>query len=322
MKQPRIAVVGCGYWGQNLVRKFSELDVLTAICDTNSEQAKKIASLYANSSIMNMDEIAESPEIDGVVLASPAALHAAHVTQFLMAGKHVFVEKPIALSLEDAKQLQRLSDEKNRILMVGHILQYHPAYLKLKDLVQKDTLGKLQYVYSNRLNIGKVRTEENVLWSFAPHDISMILGLIPDPIKTIRATGSNCLKKENSDFAIVNLTFETSVQAHLFVSWLNPFKEQKLIAIGDKAMAVFDDTQDWEKKLQLYPHEVKLENHIPVVKKSEPTPIVIDQEEPLKKECEHFIECIQMGTPPRTNATEAIRVLEVLSKAQASMEAL
>ena len=320
MEKSKIAVVGCGYWGQNLVKKFAELKVLSAICDTNAEQAKKIAFLHGNPPIMTMEEIAQSQEIDGVVLASPAVLHAAHVTQFLTAGKHVFVEKPIALNLKDAQKLQELSKQKKCILMVGHILQYHPAYLKLKELVKNDTLGELKYVYSNRLNIGKIRVEENVLWSFAPHDISMILGLIPDPIEKVHGTGSNCLNKSISDFTLVNFTFKTGVQAHLFVSWLNPFKEQKLIAIGDKAMAVFDDTLDWPQKLQLYSHEVTLENDFPVIKKAEAIPVPIVQEEPLKKECEHFLECIKQGTPPRTDAAEAIRVLEVLSMAQKSMD--
>lgn len=317
---PRIAVIGCGYWGQNLVRKFAELKVLSAVCDTNPDQSQKIASLNGNPPVLTLEEIATSSEIDGVVIASPAILHATHVTQFLKANKHVFVEKPLALNLEDAEKLKCLAQEKNRILMVGHILQYHPAFLKLKELLTNNSLGTIQYVYSNRLNIGKVRTEENVLWSFAPHDLTMILGLIPDPIKKVYATGASCLKSTNTDIANVHLEFNTGVKAHIFVSWLNPFKEQKLIVVGDKAMAVFDDTLDWEKKLQLYSHEVKIEGPLSFVNKAEPTPIALTQEEPLKNECEHFLECIIKNSQPRTDATEAIRVLKVLSQAQASLE--
>ncbi len=320
MKNPKIAVIGCGYWGQNLVRKFAELGALAALCDASKEQAKKIASLYGNPPLMTMEDIAQSKEIDGVVIASPAALHAAHVTQFLTAGKHVFVEKPLALSLDDAQKLQQLSEQKKCILMIGHLLQYHPAYLKLKALIQNNTLGTLKYIYSNRLNVGKIRAEENVLWSFAPHDISMILGLVSSPIERISATGAYCINDTISDFATVNITFKKSIQAHLFVSWLNPFKEQKLIVVGDKGMAVFDDTQEWSQKLQIYPHEITQQEGFSIIKKVEATPIALNPDEPLKKECEHFLECIKKGTSPITNAAEAIRVLEVLSMAQESMD--
>ena len=152
MIHTKIAVVGCGYWGQNLVRKFFELGVLSAICDTSLQQAEKIAALYGNIPVLSMDEIAASQDINGVVIASPAALHGAHIKKFILAGKHVFVEKPLALDLDEAKELQQLAKEHGRILMVGHLLQYHPAYLKLKEFVQDGSLGKIQYIYSNRLS--------------------------------------------------------------------------------------------------------------------------------------------------------------------------
>ena len=317
---PRIAVIGCGYWGKNLVRKFSELGALAAICDANQDQAEKIAEMHGNPPIKSMDEIASSAEIDGVAIASPAVFHAEHATTFLQANKHVFVEKPLALNIEDVPKLRDLANQKNRILMVGHILQYHPAFQKLKEIIAQGKLGTLQYVYSHRLNVGKVRTEENVLWSFAPHDVTMLLSLVPSRVNHVYATGANCLDKTNSDIVNVHMEFENKVRAHVFVSWLNPFKEQKLVAVGDKAMAVFDDTLDWDQKLQLYTHDVRIENGTPIVNKVEPTAIPVKQEEPLKKECQHFIDCISTNTQPLTDASESLEVLNVLNHAQSSLE--
>lgn len=318
----KIAVVGCGYWGQNLVRKFFELGALSAICDENAQQAEKMANLYGNPSILSMEEIEHSPDIDGVVLASPAMLHANHAERFLKAGKHVFVEKPLALTLEDAKRIEKIAQEQQRILMVGHILQYHPAYIALRELTQQGSLGKLRYVYSNRLSLGKVRVEENVLWSFAPHDISMILGLIQAPIESVHAVGSSHLSKDIQDVTTLNLTFSEGYKAHIFVSWLHPFKEQKLVVVGEKGMAVFDDVQDWKNKLKIYRHQAEVKNKLPIVVKDEGAAVKLDEKEPLKQECQHFINCIQTGQSPITDAREAIKVLEILSLAQVSLDAV
>lgn len=319
-RTPKIAVIGCGYWGKNLVRKFAELGVLSAICDANPEQAQKMSDLHGNPSIKTMDEIANSPEIDGIAIASPAVFHTEHATKFLNANKHVFVEKPLALNMKDAQQLTSLANEKKRILMVGHILQYHPVFIKLKEMVNEGHIGKLQYVYSHRLNVGKVRTEENVLWSFAPHDLTMILGLVQNPVDKVFATGANCLDPSNSDIVNVHIDFDNKVKAHVFVSWLNPFKEQKFVAVGDKAMIVFDDTLEWEKKLQVYNHDVRIEAGVPIVNKADPVSISVVQEEPLKNECQHFIDCILNDRQPLTDANESLEVLNVLSQAQSSLE--
>ncbi|HXF90891.1 MAG TPA: Gfo/Idh/MocA family oxidoreductase, partial [Candidatus Nitrosotenuis sp.] len=186
----KVAVIGCGYWGKNLVRNFYEIGVLAAISDANETQAQAISRQFNNVPILTFEQIAESQDIQGVVVASPAALHAQHVRYFLEANKHVFVEKPLALDLRHAKELHELAQQKGRILMVGHLLQYHSAYLKLKEMVAQNVLGKLRYVYSNRLSTGKIRQEENVWWSFAPHDISMILGLVQEPLVQVQASAS------------------------------------------------------------------------------------------------------------------------------------
>ena len=319
MKNYKVAVIGCGYWGKNLVRKFSELGSLAAICDTDKTQARNIAKLYGNVPIMDMEEISMNTTIDGVAIASPAIFHAEHVKKFLKAGKHVFVEKPLALNLNDAIALQELADQQKLILMVGHIVQYHPAYIQLKNFIKNGTLGNLKYIYSNRLNIGKIRTEENVFWSFAPHDISMVLGLTNDPIAEVKTEGLNFFNNNISDLATINFKFKTGLKAHIFVSWINPFKEQKLVVIGDKSMAVFDDSLDWLDKLRLYSHDITFKNGVPLVQKAEATPIRLNPEEPLKKECEHFLECIEKRITPQTDAAEAIRVLQVLTMVQESL---
>ena len=204
--------------------------------------------------------------------------------------------------------------------MVGHLLWYHPVVLKLKSLVDAGYLGRINYIYSNRLNLGKLRREENVLWSFAPHDVSVILGLLGEFPNEIQARGGNFLHKELADTTVSLLNFSSGVQAHIFVSWLHPFKEQKLVVVGDKRMAVFDDTADWRNKLLLYPHNIEWRENIPVAQKAEAESIQVEQEEPLRAECQHFLECIAKRNTPRTSAEEGLRVLRVLNACQKSME--
>ncbi len=316
----RVAVIGCGYWGKNLVRNFYELGALGAISDASEVQALEISRQFNNIPILSFEQIAASSDIQGVVIASPAALHAQHVRYFLEANKHVFVEKPLALDINHAKDLGELAKQKGRTLMVGHLLQYHPAYLKLKELVAENTLGNLRYVYSNRLSTGKIRSEENVWWSFAPHDISMILGLVKSPLAQVQASSSTFVTPNISDFTTTHFIFENGVKAHVFVSWLHPFKEQKLVVVGDKAMAVFDDCESWPNKLTVYHHDLDVSGKVPVIQKGLGQSIEIEVQEPLRQECEHFLACIKGQIQPRTDAQEGIRVLEVLSLAEESLK--
>ena len=253
----RVGVVGCGYWGRNLVRVFHELGVLCAVCDVDVALATEFSAEYSVPSLEWM-EIIEDSSIDAVAIATPAAGHSTQALQLLQAGKHVFVEKPLALHSYEAEEIIALANQGERVLMVGHLLQYHPAFLALRDLTEADKLGRLQYIYSNRLNFGKVRREENVFWSFAPHDISMILSLTGEMPNSISAKGASYLHKVIADVTNTYLTFPSGVNAHIFVSWLHPFKEQKLIVVGSEGMAVFDDMKGWGEKLQLYPHRRKV----------------------------------------------------------------
>lgn len=313
-QNPKIAVLGCGYWGKNIVRNMAEIGVLGAVCDYDPGLAETFSKQYSVPA-MTMDEVMAASDIDGVAIAMPAALHYDAARRALEAGKDVFVEKPLALDVSDAQALCALARRKNAVLMVGHLLQYHPAYLELKRMIAAGELGRLQYIYSNRLNLGKIRREEDVLWSFAPHDISMILGLAGAEPDHVSAVGSFTLHQSIADVTTTHLSFASGLKAHVFVSWLHPFKEQKLVAIGDKAMVVFDDGQPWESKLVLYRHNIGWQGDLPVPNKADGNPVALTRSEPLRDECSHFTECIRTRATPRTNGEEGVRVLSVLAAA-------
>lgn len=316
----RVGVVGSGYWGRNLVRNFAELGSLACICDANAEVASSLAALYA-SRPMAFDELLADASIPAVAIAAPAALHADLARAALRAGKHVFVEKPLALRVDDAEKLCDLAEARRLTLMVGHLLQYHPAFIKLHQLVREGELGRLRYFYSNRLNLGKVRREEDILWSFAPHDLSMILSLADEVPDSIAAKASYFLHAKIADVTVTHMGFPSGKQAHVFVSWLHPFKEQKLVVVGDKAMAVFDDGEPWERKLLLYPHRIEWRDEAPVPHRADARPVPLEQGEPLRIECQHFLECVASGQTPRTNGREGVRVLRVLEQATETLKA-
>jgi len=316
---PKIAVIGCGSWGQNLVRNFAELGALAAVSDRNPGVEQK-ESARTGVPARPTVEILSDPAITAVVIAAPAEAHGALVEEALRADKHVFVEKPLALDVSVAERLCQLSAERGRILMVGHLLRYHPAFLRLQELAAKGRLGRIQYIASSRLNLGKFRSEENTLWSFAPHDISMILALLGDQIESVLATGHNYLHKAIADVTTTHIKFASGQAAHIHVSWLHPFKEQRLVVVGEKGMAVFDDGCDWPEKLRIYPHTVEWREGRPTPVKGAAETVALDPFEPLRLECQHFIECLQNGNRPRTDGAEGLRVLRVLDAAQRSMD--
>ncbi|PWC55372.1 oxidoreductase [Azospirillum sp. TSO22-1] len=316
----RVAVIGCGHWGKNLVRNFHQLGALAAVHDADPGHAADIGARHGGVPARGFEEILADPEIPAVAIAAPAEAHYRLARAALLAGKHAFVEKPLALAVEEAEELCRLAEAQGRVLMVGHLLQYHPAFLKLKAMVAAGELGRLQYVYSNRLNLGKVRREENILWSFAPHDISMILALVGNRPEEVLATGAAYLHKVIADVTTTHITFAGGEQAHVFVSWLHPFKEQKLVVVGDGGMAVFDDSLPWASKLVVYPHRIDWVDGMPVPAKADATPVALEEAEPLRAECLHFLECAAGGRRPRTDGAEGLRVLRVLQAAQRSMD--
>lgn len=319
-KEIGIAVAGTGYWGKNLVRNYAELGMLSAICDSNLQVLDNLKSKYPDvKCTTDYGEVLNDPEIKGVVIASPAATHFSLAREALLSGKDVFVEKPLALNVSEAEELKDIAHENSLILMVGHLLQYHPAFIKLKELIRDGDLGRIHYIYSNRLSFGKIRREEDILWSFAPHDISMILTLAQEDPEYVMATGGFYLHKKIADVTTTHLEFPSGLKAHVFVSWLHPFKEQMLVVVGEKNMAVFNDTLPWNGKLQLYPHDIQWQDGIPIPEKKEAKQVILTEAEPLKAECRHFIECIKERKQPITDANEGIEVLKILKASQDSL---
>lgn len=319
--EPSIALIGSGYWGKNLARNFYELGALKLICDKNESLLSHFKNQYREvETCVALNDVLSREDIRGIVIATPAETHYTLAREALFKGKHVFAEKPLALDEKEGRELIELARDRNVVLMVGHLLQYHPVFVRLKDLASAGELGRINYIYSHRLNLGKIRREENILWSFAPHDISMILSLTGEEPETVYATGGNYLHKKIADVTSTHLAFPSGLRSHIFVSWLHPFKEQKLVVVGDKKMAVFDDTQPWEDKLLIYPHQIHWEKNAPVPVKADPERVDIPESEPLRNECEHFLHCILHGQDPITDGTEGLRVLKILNMAQRSLD--
>jgi len=316
----KVAVLGCGYWGQNLVRNFASLGVLHAVCDPSETGRAKARELSADAHIYSeMEAALDDPNIDAVVIATPAETHVPLIKAAIERGKDVFVEKPLAVHYHDGLAMMRLADQHQRILMVGHLLEYHPAVEKLSALISSGELGKLQYIYSNRLNFGKVRIEENALWSFAPHDIAVILRLMGEEPLEVTCSGGSYLTPNLADVTVSCLHFRTGIRAHVFVSWLNPFKEQKLVVVGNQKMAVFNDTNK-DDKLVLFNQHVDMLDRQPILSKGENETVLLAQEEPLRRECQHFLDCIATRSQPLTNAKSAVKVLRVLQACQISLQ--
>jgi UDP-2-acetamido-3-amino-2,3-dideoxy-glucuronate N-acetyltransferase len=313
-----VAVIGCGYWGRNLVRTFAQLGELVAVVDPATEVAAALAAEHG-ARARELGDVLADPEVRAVAIAAPARQHAELALAAIAAGKHVFVEKPLALRVEDAEEVVAAADSAGVTLMVGHLLQYHPAFLALVDLVERGELGDLRYLYSNRLNLGKIRREENILWSFAPHDLSMLLALVGEEPDEVVAVGSTFLSTGVPDVTTTHLRFPSGPEAHVFVSWLHPFKEQRLVVVGSDAMAVLDDVEPWDSKLVVYRHGVEWDGGVPVPVKADGEPVALRQDEPLRLECEHFLSSVRDGTAPRTDGREGLRVLRVLSAAQQSL---
>ncbi|MBN2688432.1 MAG: Gfo/Idh/MocA family oxidoreductase, partial [Deltaproteobacteria bacterium] len=322
-EQKEIAVIGAGYWGKNLVRNFKHLGALKTICDGDKASQKLMKESYPEIDVTDdFITVLNDPEIRAIVIATPAALHYHFADKALRAGKDVFVEKPLSLTYKDGEKLVRMAAEKNKIVFVGHILQYHAAVVALKEFIKDGRIGRLQYIYSRRLSLGKIRREENILWSFAPHDISVILGITGEEPCFIDSVGNNFLHARIPDVTMTNLKFPSGIGAHIFVSWLNPYKEQKLVIVGSEGMLVFDDTEPVEKKLVHYPHTIKWQNGFPVPDKAEGIPVDLSQtwKEPLLAECEAFLTAIETRTPPITSGDEGLRVLKILETSQQSLE--
>ncbi len=323
MTEKNIAVIGAGYWGKNLVRNFHQLGVLKVICDADRKIQSQMHKDYPDVSCVDkFDSLLNDPSLTAVVVATPAVTHFPLAAKALEAGKHVFIEKPLAVTHDEGRQLVELARSVGKIIFVGHILHYHQGVVKLKAMIADGKIGRLQYIYSRRLSLGKIRREENILWSFAPHDISLILSLVGEDPSYVDAVGSNFLHASIADVTMTNLKFPSGIGAHVFVSWLNPFKEQRLVVVGSQGMLVFDDTKAVDEKLVLYPHIINWKNGLPIAEKAEAVAVGLSDQwvEPLNAECRAFIQSITTGQQPFTSGEEGLRVLHILELSQASMK--
>lgn len=313
-----IALIGAGHWGKNHLKNLVNLGVLHSVLETNEEHIRQRRKDYPDVTYVT-DEAAvlDNPDVKAVVIAAPAEFHFQLTKKYLEAGKDVLVEKPMALTVSEGSLLVELAGKLGRILMVGHILLYHPAVIKLKELIDAGELGDIRYIYSNRLNIGKLRAEENVLWSFAPHDISLILMLLNgrEPVD-VDAHGGAYVKRGIFDTTLTTLEFDNGIKGHIFVNWLHPFKEQKLVVVGRDKMAVFNGVSK-DEQLLLYPHTIDfIEGDIPVARKAESINVEIEAKEPLKEELLHFIHSVETRETPKTDGIEGLNVLKILEKAE------
>jgi UDP-2-acetamido-3-amino-2,3-dideoxy-glucuronate N-acetyltransferase len=319
-KKVAVGLAGCGYWGRNLARNLHQMGQLAAVCDPSAKILKEVKAAYKGvRTCSKIEDLLGDAKIKAVAIAAPAAQHYEVAKRALLAGKDVFVEKPLALRVPEAEELVELAARRKRILMIGHILEYHPAIQKLKDFVDSGELGDIHYIYSNRLNLGKVRQEENILWSFAPHDISVILLLTGAMPVWASTSGESYLQHDVADVTMTSLAFPGKARAHIFVSWLHPFKEQKLVVIGSRKMAVFDDVVK-EGKLKIFDKGIEWKNGQPVTRQTAESTLFFPETEPLREELAHFVDCVRSRKKPRTDGENGLRVLRVLDACQRSVE--
>ncbi len=311
-----IAVIGCGYWGKNLVRNFARLGALRMVCDLTPQGRQAARELAPQAEIVDSPAKVFASDIEGIVIATPAETHHALGRQALEAGKDLLCEKPLSLTCEDGADLVKTAAALKRILMVGHVLEYHPGIIRLSELIRGNELGKIYYIYSNRLSLGKIRREENILWSFAPHDIAVILRLVGSLPFQVVACGGSYLQPNVADVTVTQLLFDNGVRAHIYVSWLHPFKEQRLVVVGSKKMASFNDV---DKQLILYDQHVELKDRELVPVKGQGQAIAYAEDEPLLLECQAFLEAIASRQPPITDGASALKALRVLDAAQRSL---
>jgi predicted dehydrogenase len=322
----RIGVAGLGYWGPNLARNFAGISgaELRWCCDADEAARARVAPLFPGVSLTgSLDDLLEDPELDAIVLATPVPSHAELAVRVLEAGKHCFVEKPLAQSVAAAERAVAAAEAAGKILMVGHLLEYHPGVLKLKELTDGGELGEIYYIYGNRLNLGKLRADENALWSLGAHDVSVLLALAGEEPIEVMARGESYVRPGVEDVVFCFLRFPSGLSAHLHLSWLDPHKERRFTVVGSKRMATFDDMA-LEGKVTIYDKgfdEATVGYGEYITRSGDSFSPRLSSVEPLRLECEHFVECVATGATPRSDGRSGLRVVRVLEELQNSLDA-
>jgi UDP-2-acetamido-3-amino-2,3-dideoxy-glucuronate N-acetyltransferase len=320
---PSIAVLGCGAWGANHVRVFEQLGALRVACDADQARLAELKAVHPDVETGSDPAfVLARHDITAVVVATPPATHAELALEALEAGKDVLVEKPMALSIEDGQRLVETAERARRVLAVGHLMEYHPAVRRLQELIAEGALGRVREIYAHRLNLGKIRLVESALWNLATHDVAIMQRLLGTTPQEVSCSASQGVRAGVADSTLTTLRFPGDVRAHSFASWLHPFKEHRLVVVGDRHMAVFDDTADWPAKLVLYPHRVDwIDGQLPLAQRGEAVPVPLTPAEPLRAQAEAFLEACGTGQPPMADGHEGLAVLRVLDAAQRSSEA-
>jgi predicted dehydrogenase len=321
----RVGVAGLGYWGPNLARNLAAIPgcELAWLCDAEERARAKAGASFPGARVTGaLEDLLGDEQLDAIVLATPVATHAELAVAVLDAGKHCFVEKPLATRSADAEQAVAAAARAGRILMVGHLLEYHPAVARLKELIASEELGSLYYIYGNRLNLGKLRADENALWSLGAHDVSVALHLIgEEPVQCV-AQGASYVREDVQDVVFCYLRFPSGVVAHLHLSWLDPHKERRITVVGARRMATFDDMLI-EGKLTIYDKGFDEDTRSwgeYIARSGDIFSPRIPNVEPLRVECEHFVECVRTGSKPRSDGHSGLRVVRVLEALQHSLE--
>jgi predicted dehydrogenase len=322
----RVGIVGMGYWGPNLARNFATLESceLAWCCELDEEKRRHWESAYPQARFTSdFDDLLDDPDLAAIAIATPGSTHAAMGQRVLEAGKNCFVEKPLAHDTESAEQLTRLADERGLVLMVGHLLCYHPGVRQLADLIGRGELGRVRYVHSQRLNLGKLRTDENALWSLGAHDVSVLLELADGAPVEVSARGEGFMREDVEDVVFAHIRFDSGLVSHLHLSWLDPHKVRRITVVGSERMATLDDMA-LERKLSIWDNSFASlsDTYGEYITRSGPvhSPMVLNTE-PLRLECTHFIECLRTGERPHTDGAAGVRVVNVLEALQASLDA-
>jgi predicted dehydrogenase len=321
----RVGVVGLGYWGPNIARNLAAIAgcELRWLCDSDAVKRERLATSFPGAQTTGeLDRLLEDDELDAVVLATPVPTHAELAVRVAQAGKHCFVEKPLATNAADAQAAVAAAASAGKLLMVGHLLEYHPAVAQLKRLIDEGELGSLYYLYGNRLNLGVLRANENALWSLGAHDVSVVLHLIGEEPVQCQAQGASYVREGIEDVVFCYLRFPSGIVAHLHLSWLDPHKERRLTVVGERRMATFDDMLV-EGKLAVYDKGFDEDTRSwgeYITRSGDVFSPQIGNSEPLRLECEHFVECVRSGLTPRSDGESGLRVVRVLEQLQQSLE--
>ena len=325
MSAIRIGVAGLGYWGPNLARNFAALDgsELAWLCDADPAALERVGSALPSARRTTaLEDLLADPELDAVVLATPVPSHAELAERVLRAGKHCFVEKPLAQTVADAERAVAAAEETGRTLMVGHLLEYHPGVTTLKRIADSGELGEIHYIYSNRLNLGKLRADENALWSLGAHDVSVVLHLAGEEPYEVEARGESYMRPGIEDVVFGFLRFPSGLAAHLHLSWLDPHKERRFTVVGSRRMATFDD-MDLERKVTVYDKGFDQPAGSwgeYITRSGDIHSPAIPNREPLRLECEHFVACLRSGSAPRSDGHAGLRVVRVLAALQERLD--